>query len=93
MAFNATSRVTSWDNESAEPARLGSKEGRRDGGVTGEDGEPVERRSRTVRWSSGTCHVARWGEQASQDGSVKKNGKSETMTLPNEPVPSTSLIS
>lgn len=65
MAFNATSRVTSWDG-STEFARLGNKEGRWDGGVTGEDG--VERRSRRVRWSSGTCHVARWDRQTGQVG-------------------------
>jgi hypothetical protein len=54
MAFKATSRVTSCDTESAEPAWLGVRdsclgEGEAAGGV---EGEPVWR-----RW---TCHVARW---------------------------------
>jgi hypothetical protein len=54
MAFKATSRVTSCDTESAEPARLGGKDGRLgEGEAAGEvEGAPVWR-----RWTS---HVARW---------------------------------
>lgn len=66
MAFNATSRVTSGDDtEAVEPARLGG-EGRRE--ALGGDGGDV-----VGRWSSGTCHVARWavGDGSGQQVSVK----------------------
>ena len=93
MAFKATSRVTSCDTESTESTRLGSKVGRLEAGGTAGD-VPVWRRSMRVRWSGGTCHVARWGQVKSvqvtcEDGEDGSN----TMTFPNEPVPSTSWIS
>jgi hypothetical protein len=67
MAFKATSRVTSCDTESVEPARLGGKDGRLRAGVAmGEvAGEPVWRRS--------TCHVARWVTESGQARSSRLN--------------------
>ena len=66
MAFKATSRVTSCDTESAEPARLGGTVGRLEAGkAAGEVGaEPV--------WLRSTCHVARCGHRGrSRSGRLK----------------------
>ena len=60
IAFKATSRVTSCDTESAEPARLGSTGGRLEAGEAAGDaeGEPD--------WQRSTCHVARWMTESGQ---------------------------